>query len=469
MFLEKIREINNSLLFRLTLLYAVAFTFLSSIGFLVFYYRIYTVTMKNLDIELHDEIRKYASLLDKSGLEGIRAAIADEGKFEEVEDGFYRVFESNGNIVVSTDMSLWETIPEATFPESKNHPESAYEIQTLKVQGGDRRARTITAALSPDYGMQIGESLEEVDEYMDIFLNLLFSLAVSLILASTIIGWLLARRAIVDMKEVTNTAEEISKGVFHRRVQVNGRLMEIQRLGTTFNYMLDRIHTLLCAMKEINDNIAHDLKSPLARIRGIAEMVLLKDKSIDAYKEMAGGTIEECDALIDMINTMLEITEAESGIKGSKHQYFELVELIQEACELFRPIAQSKKIELRTRLPQTLKMNSDRKKLQRIVSNLLENAIKYSPENKMVDVSASARNGEILIDIEDYGIGISGNDLAHIFKRFYRCDRSRSKGGVGLGLSLVKAYTESINGNVYVKSTLNQGTCFTLRFHTSSE
>ena len=226
--------------------------------------------------------------------------------------------------------------------------------------------------------------------------------------------------------------------------------------------MLDRIQSLLKSMKEINDNIAHDLRSPLARIRGIAEMSLLREKDIDEYKDMAASTIEECDTLIDMINTMLDITEAEAGVNGDKAEEFELVELIHEACELFRPVAEAKKINLKTELPETLAVKSNRRKVQRIVTNLLENAIKYTPADGAVKVSAAAQNGEIRIEFEDTGMGISENDLPHIFERFYRCDRSRSQGGTGLGLSLVKAYTESLNGSIHVESVLNQGSRFAL-------
>jgi signal transduction histidine kinase len=464
MFLKKFHNLKSSLLFRLAFLYALAFMVLSSIGFLVFYYRIYTVTMESLDMELHAEAGKYADLLKKSGLKGIQAAIADEGKFDDPQDGFYRLFESNGNIVMSTDMSAWKSIPKPNFPENPGHTGSNYEIQTLGAQGRDEKARSITVALSPDYGMQIGESLEEADDYLGIFLKLFSALIMSLMVVSTLFGWLLAKRATRDMQEVTNTAEEIFNGVYNRRVQVTGRSKEIQRLGTAFNRMLDRIQTLLKSMKEINDNIAHDLRSPLARIRGIAEMNLLKENSIEGYKEMAADTIEECDAVIEMINTMLDITEAEAGVNESKVKTIEMVELIKEACELFRPMAQSKNIELQTSLPDSLSFKSDSKKVQRIVTNLLENAIKYSAENKAVAVTASARNRGIEVDVKDSGIGIAEKDLPHIFERFYRCDRSRGQGGVGLGLSLVKAYTESINGTIDVKSILGQGSCFTLRF-----
>jgi signal transduction histidine kinase len=165
-----------------------------------------------------------------------------------------------------------------------------------------------------------------------------------------------------------------------------------------------------------------------------------------------------------MINTMLDITEAEAGVDGVETEEFELVALIREACELFRPITEEKKINLKTNLPESLTFKSDRKKIQRIVMNLLENAIKYTPADGTVAIYATARNGEIRIDFEDTGMGISEKDLPHIFERFYRCDRSRSQDGVGLGLSLAKAYTESLNGTIQVESTLNQGSRFALRF-----
>jgi signal transduction histidine kinase len=464
MFSGKLHNFKNSLIFRLTILYAVAFTVLSSIGFLIFYYRIYAVTMEGLDLELLAKTRKYADLMKEAGLESVLVEIADEAESEDPQEDFYRLFNFKGDMLFTTDMSFWGPIDKKDILLKMQSGGLSYTIQTQTFEERDDEARMITAIIGPDSVLQLGESLEEVDEYLDVFFRLFSILVISLIVVSTIIGWLLARRATIDMQEVTETAEQISRGAYDRRVKVKGRYREIERLSATFNRMLDRIQRLLNSMKEINDNIAHDLRSPLARIRGIAEMSLLKEKSIDAYREMAASTIEECDTLIGMINTMLDITEAEAGVNGVEAEEFELTALIQEACELFRPIAEEKKINLKTDLPESLTMISDRKKMQRIITNLLENAIKYTPKGGRVAVSAAARNGEVRIEFEDTGTGISENDLPHIFERFYRCDRSRSQGGVGLGLSLVKAYTESINGTVHVESTLNQGSRFELRF-----
>jgi signal transduction histidine kinase len=464
MFLRKLHNFKNSLLFRLTILYAVAFTVLSTIGFLIFYYRIYTVTMERLDLELLEKTEKYVALTKEAGLEGVLPEIEDEAESEDPEEDFYCLFNFKGDILFTTDMSFWGPIAKKDILLKMQNEGLSYVIQNQAFEERDDKARMITAIIGPDSVLQVGESLEEIDEYLDIFLELVSILVISLIIVSAIIGWLLARRATIDMQEVTETAEEISSGSYDRRVQVKGRYREIERLSATFNHMLDRIQSLLNSMKEINDNIAHDLRSPLARIRGIAEMNLLKEKTIDDYKDMAASTIEECDTLIGMINTMLDITEAEAGVNGVKTEEFELVTLIRDACELFRPITDEKKINLKTDLPESLTFKTDRKKMQRIVMNLLENAIKYTPADGTIAIFAAAQNGEIRIEFEDTGMGISESDLPHIFERFYRCDRSRSEGGVGLGLSLVKAYAESINGTIRVESTLNQGSIFALRF-----
>ena len=464
MFLKKIHDLKHSLLFRLTILYAVAFTALSTIGFLIFYYRIYAVTMERMDRELLAETRKYAALMKEAGTEGVRSTIAEDADSENPKEDFSRVLTIHGDVLITTDMSSWGNVPSQDILRKMQKEDLPYVVQTLTIEGREDKARMITAIIGPDAVLQMGESLEEVEDYLAIFLKLFSLLVFSLIIVSTIIGWLLARRATMDMEEVTQTAEEISNGAYDRRVQIKGRLKEIERLGGAFNRMLDRIQSLLRSMKETNDNLAHDLRSPLARIRGIAEMNLLRENSLAEYRDMAASTIEECDTLIGMINTMLDIAEAEAGVNGVPPEEFDLVVLIREACELFRPIAEDKKIILNTNLPESLTIVSDRKKMQRIVTNLLENALKYTPEDGSVAVSAAVRDGEIRIDFEDTGMGITESDLPHIFKRFYRCDRSRSQGGVGLGLSLVKAYTESLNGTIRVDSTLNLGSRFALRF-----
>lgn len=464
MSLKIIKSLGGSLLFRLTLLYTLAFTLLAILSFAVFYYRIYSVTMERTDEELLGEINYYSQFLAESGLAGLQKRLIQETDAEDPEEEFYRLINFNGEVLTTSDMSAWSSVDWADVIVELKATEINHIFQTVTLAEDDGTARVISAVIGQDTILQIGESLEEADEYLGIFLNLFSILTGVLIIASAFIGWYLAKRALTDMADVTRTAEDISRGEYDRRVEVKGQFKEIDRLGMTFNHMLDRIQILLRSMKEINDNIAHDLRSPLARIRGIAEMTLTDDKSMSDYKEMAINTIEECDSLIEMINTMLDITEAEAGVNGAKVTEFDLVVLITDACELFRPVADEKKLDLAVNLPESILFWGDIKKMQRIVTNILENAIKYTPEQGTVTVSAMAQNGKVQIVVKDSGIGISEKDLPHIFERFYRCDRSRTQGGVGLGLSLAKAFVKSMNGKIEVSSTMSMGSIFTVSF-----
>jgi len=462
MFLNKFHEVKGTLLFRLTVYYAAIFSLSSLFILFVFYFKIHTVTMQNMDDELIDEVEKYAGIMRENGIEGVKEEIDDASNAEDPNEEFFRVMTFKGDIVASTNTSTWGALDNDENLVQLQSGESLHIIQTLTIPGRKFKARMITAILSPDTILQIGDTFEDAENYLQIFRNWFLVLLIPVTALAAIAGWFMSRRALFDVENVTQTAYEISKGAFDRRVKVKDRFDEIKKLGETFNIMLDQIETLLRSMREVNDNIAHDLRSPLTRIRGIAEMTLMRESSVDNYKEMAASTIEECDRLIEMINTMLDISEVQAGINRAEIIDVDVANLVRDACELFRPIANDKKIKLSHDIPEAIIFHGDRKKLQRIVSNLLDNAIKYTPEGGSVSISATAEERKINIAFEDTGRGISERDMPHIFERFYKCDKSRSRGGVGLGLSLVKVFTEAMNGTVNVTSTVNKGSRFTV-------
>jgi signal transduction histidine kinase len=463
MSLKRVVDLKSSLLFRLTVMYSATFMLLSIIGFTIFYYRIYSVTINRIDQELYEDSRHYAELLAQSGFAAVRDEILRDEKSEDPEKEFYRVFNTDGEVLVSTDMSTWGKVDRYQAVSKLRDAATGYFAQTITPSGKDR-ARVVATRIGPTLLLQIGETLEDTEAYLDIFRQLLMILIVSFVIISAATGWNLARRSLAGMREVTRAAEDITNGDYDRRVEVAGQFREVERLGATFNTMLDRIQNLLQSMQQINDNIAHDLRSPLARIRGIAEMTIVKNKGIQNFKDMAVSTIEECDTLIDMINTMLDITEIEAGVDAAKMELFDLDILVSEACELFRPLAAAKSIDLQSTVKGPLPLKGDRKRMQRVVTNLLENAIKYTSLHGSVKITAVNESGQIRLDVKDTGTGIAEKELPLIFQRFYRCDQSRSQGGVGLGLSLVKAYTESMNGEIYVESVPKQGSLFSLRF-----
>lgn len=464
MFLKKIRKLKNTLFFRLTVFYSVVLIFLSGISFAVIYYRLYSVTMERMKLELLEEVEEFVDIMVEEGLEAVKNEVDSEAESEDPKEEFYRLIDLQGSTLVSTDMSSWGPVSKKEATQKLKNGPQEHLFQTIDVPGEGFQALMVSVNIGSNTIIQIGETFEETDEYLEIFRELFSVLTIVLIVLSATIGWFLAKHALMDMKEVSQTAEDIARGSYGRRVRIKGQLDEIKNLGLTFNNMLDCIQNLLKSMKEINDNIAHDLRSPLARIRGIAEMTLREEKPIDDYRNMAVNTIEECDVLIDMINTMLEITEAQAGVNNQKDEEFDVIHLISDACNLYRPMADEKNVTIRTDLPGRLRFRTDKKKMQRIVTNLLENSIKYTPEYGTVTIAASLETGLLQLNVQDTGIGIPEAELPHIFERFYRCDKSRSQEGVGLGLSLVKAYVESMKGLISVSSEVNQGSIFTLKF-----
>jgi signal transduction histidine kinase len=273
----------------------------------------------------------------------------------------------------------------------------------------------------------------------------------------------MARRAVSGIEAVTQTAQKISGGSLEERVPVKPRGDEIDQLATTFNRMVDRMQTLLTEIKEMSDNIAHDLKSPVTRIRGTAEVTLTTGTSVEDYENMAASTIEDCDRLLDMINTMLLISRTEAGVEKPANEKVEVSTLIRQACELFSPIAEDKNVSLNYRAAEQTPVSGDARLLQRMLSNILDNAVKYTPPGGKVEVSLTgAKNHNVTISVRDTGVGISEADLPRIFERFYRCDQSRSLPGTGLGLSLARAIARAHGGDITVTSAVDQGSNFTI-------
>jgi signal transduction histidine kinase len=312
--------------------------------------------------------------------------------------------------------------------------------------------------------MQTGQSFVDYEKLLSFLKRLALAVVFPLCVLSTLVGWILSRKALKGIEEVTVIADRIARGDYHLRVRLEKSSLEVQKLADTFNGMLDRIQALIKGLREVTDNIAHDLRSPLARIRGKAELTIVGNGSPADYRDMAASTVEECDNLIDMINTMLDITEVEAGIGRFERETVSVNALVLEACELFEPIAKEKDIALTAVLPEnTLTIHGDRHKLQRVITNLIENGIKYNRPGGSVTVHAAVEDGWVQIKVEDTGCGIPAADIPRIFDRFYRCDSSRSEPGLGLGLSLAKAIARAAGGDIAVSSVVNAGSRFTVR------
>jgi signal transduction histidine kinase len=462
MFSRKRLRVTGKLAFRLTLWYAVIFT-ISCFGALtVFYLATASVIRYRTDLELTKDAKEFSSIYAAGGMGDLRAAMLTEMESEGADNMFLRLLDGQGKEVTLPIGSSWK---EAASGKASIHRLNEGEdrfFETILIPDRPYPFRVLTASISPDMIIQMGQSVEDDERLIQACREVLSVILGLVALLSAGGGYLFARRAIAGVEEVTKTADEISKGAFSRRVEIKGRGEEIDTLAETFNRMVEKTETLIRGMKEMTDNIAHDLKSPITRIRGIAEAVLTDNNPPKDFDRVSGSIVEECDRLLVMINTMLDISEAEAGVAKLALEEVDMAQMAHEACDLFQPVAENNQVRIVQRHTQNATIFGDKMKIQRAVSNLLDNALKYTPQGGTVTVSVEGVDDQVVLSVKDTGPGISDHDLPQIFDRFFRGDRSRSRPGTGLGLNLTLAIARAHGGDVKVTSVPGQGSTFTM-------
>ncbi|MGA6926646.1 MAG: ATP-binding protein [Desulfosarcina sp.] len=458
-------KLPRTLSFRLTLWYGLIFSLSSGVAFLFFYVLITTSLRERLDSRLSQKISEFEAIYNLQGLDEVRSAALIESQAAGERKVFFRLLYASGVAFSSSNMSDWQKIGinrEAVGQLFEGHP-IVYE--TLTISGRVDQVRIAYGIIGRGVVLQLGYSMENDTTFIAIFKKIFLVTMVTLILTAVLIGWFMARRALSGVESVTRTARRISESDLGRRVPVRARHEEIDRLATTFNQMLDRIEKLVAGIREMGDNIAHDLKSPVARIRGMAELSLSGSTACGEEATLAGSTIEECDRLLDTINTMLMISKTDAGVGDVVLQPVNMVEVVQGAVALFAPLAEDKGVRMSCQTPDCLMVNGDLKMLQRTMANLVDNAIKYTPAPGSVDIRAfrdmKGPGERIQVSLTDSGVGIAAQDLPKIFDRFFRCDQSRAAGGSGLGLSLAKSIAHAHGGEINVESYLGKGSVFT--------
>ena len=463
MLLKKINSIRHTLAFRLTLWYAGLFMLTSCVAFLFFYMLITSVIRGRTDQDLLGEARTLSSILKVQGIKAVRRQIIFEAQAAGEKKIFFRLLSLDGQEFSSSNMSYWRNIGVAKAAINQLINENQPVFNTVSLPDRKHNIRILYAPIGRNIILQLGQSMENYTRFIEAFRKIFVTTMASLFVFAAITGWFMARRALACVEAVTRTARQISESSLKERVPVKKYQDEIDQLAITFNQMLDRIQTLVTGIREMSDNIAHDLKSPITRIRGISEVSLTTGASENEYENMAASTVEECDRLLDMINTMLVISKTEARLGQFENKELDIARQVQDACELFLPMADNAGLTLVCDAPARLLICGDIRMIQRMISNLIDNGVKYTAEGGHIMVAAHPGGQQsIQISIKDTGIGISADDMPHIFERFYRCDPSRSRTGTGLGLSFARAIARAHGGDITVSSEPDKGSLFTV-------
>jgi signal transduction histidine kinase len=353
MFLKKINSIRHTLAFRLTLWYAGIFMLTSCVAFLFFYFLITSVIRDRTDQDLLGEARTLSSILKVQGMKAVKRQIIFEAQAAGEKKIFFRLLSFAGETFSSSNMSYWRDIGVRKAAVEQLINENRPVFNTVNLPERKHNIRVLYTIIGRNIILQLGQSMENYTRFIEIFRKIFVTTMASLFVVAAIIGWFMAVEA------VTRTARQISEGSLKQRVPVKKYQDEIDQLAITFNQMLDRIQALVTGIREMSDNIAHDLKSPITRIRGISEVNLTTGASDKDYETMAASTIEECDRLLDMINTMLVISKTEAGVNKLDTQEMDIGAVVRDACELFRSPAEDKDLRLVCDVPGNFSISGD--------------------------------------------------------------------------------------------------------------
>jgi len=454
----------NTLSFRLTLLYAIAFSFflLAAFGFA---FLLVKSSMNNeINDDLSEDIIAYRNSFRSGGIEQVINEINQDIKAGDALEEFVNLFDAQGQPIFSSGQGGWEELDINNEIISKIAGEMSLDAIYFETQGipaQEIETRIAYSMIGPDVIIQIGESLQQISEILELLIYLFLITYLVVIPPAFVIGWFFVRRAVSGIEKVSYAATEIRNGNLDCHVDVSGQSSEIQNLVDTFNSMTLRIKELITEMREMIDNIAHDLRTPLGRIRMISEMTISTVEN-DACKTAAANTLEQCDKLLQYINGTLDVSEVEAGISSLQEEDVDISAVTCDACELFETIAEVKNIKFTTNIIPGCIVQGNKQNLQRMIANILDNAIKYTPVNGKVSVNLDKNYNNIQISITDTGIGIPVSDQQRVFERFFRCDQSRQEEGCGLGLSFSKAVARYHNGDIALTSTLGAGSIFVI-------
>jgi signal transduction histidine kinase len=273
----------------------------------------------------------------------------------------------------------------------------------------------------------------------------------------------LTSSALQPLRRLADTVRSILRtGRTDVRVPTQNTGDALDELSSLVNAMLERIDAVLAGMRGALDNVGHDLRTPMTRLRGIAETALTSGDPA-AVREALADCLEESDRVIEMLNTLMDISEAETGTMALRREPTDLNDLIRQSVELYEDLAEERGIDIRTNVPAELAIDVDRNRMRQVLANLLDNAVKYTSAGGVVQIAARRDTSDAVLTVSDTGVGIPPEELPRIWDRLYRGDKSRSTRGLGLGLSLVKAIVAAHGGRVDVQSRPGAGSTFELR------
>ncbi len=441
---------------RLSLWYAAVFV----IGIVALAGLTYTLLASSLAQRDHDIIyatlREYATRYELGGVPALQRAVELEERTGDQERLFVRLLGRGAEVVLTRSPQTWGGLAQEDLGGAQSGSADAHDGRAV--------LEVASAPLFDGTILQVGKTNEIRLALLRKFQWIVGLVSIVALIVGVTGGLILTRSTLQPIYDLIDVVQRIIRtGRTDTRVpDRSARGDAVDELSALFNTMLDRINRLIGAMGESLDNVSHDLRTPLARLRSRAESAL-QGGTPDEQKEALESCLEESERILAMLNTLMDISEAETGVVQLQREPVGLRALLADVVELYEDVADVKRVHVTLEPGEEVVVSGARDRLRQVFANLLDNAIKYTPEEGSVTLHASADDRTAVVTVADTGVGIGAEHLPRIWERLYRADASRSTRGLGLGLSLVKAYVHAHGGTVEADSEPGRGSVFTVR------
>ena len=434
--------------FKLTLVYLAVFALAGLFMLGYFAWNTNRLITEQIEETVDAEI---TGLTEQYRLSGIRRLVlVIQGRAQRPGSNLYLVTTFTGEALAGNVASLTPGVLDRT-----GWVETAYR-RLDEGEGAEHRALARVEQLPGGFRLLVGRDLDEREHLLDIVFSALRWLIGLLVVLGLAGGLFVTRRVLRRVDAMTGTTQTIMAGDLGGRLPIAGTGDEIDRLAGNLNAMLDRIEVLMRGLKEVSDNIAHDLKTPLTRLRNRAEEALRSAKGEADYREALEATIDESDGLIRTFDALLMIARAESGQGREDMSDVDAAEIVRGVADLYEPVADDRGLGIAIDAPAPVKVRGNRELISQALANLVDNAIKYAEPGPPsangapgpIEITARGEGDRILLAVADHGPGIPPADRGRVVDRFVRLEHSRSQPGSGLGLSLASAVAHLHGGEL---------------------
>ncbi len=457
------RAFFKTISFRVVAFFCVTFTIGVSLAFLITYFEI-SYSLENSSKEvISAKLREATVVLSDHGIEGLKVFFSVEKNRITNAPFMIRVLGPGGDtLYIKPSVQEEQFDFENAF--KKVIPGSLLGWHSLSAINDEDKFDMLTEKVGSGYYLQIGKSSEDREAILGKILLMFGFSGLLLIVLSGGFGLWYARKILRPVRELVDTISEMEKGDLSQRVKLGEARDELYDLGSTFNRMVSRVESLVKVMRESLDNVAHDIRTPLTRIKAVSEDAILSGSPV-LLREALEDCAETASNTSEVVDQLMSISEADAGTLKLRKERCDITVLLSEVIEIYEFVVMEKSISVSLDVQERpLEWVLDRKRTKQAVANLLDNAVKFSDENSKIEIAANIEDEHLVISVRDEGHGIPEEDLLRIWDRLFRGDKSRSTKGAGLGLSIVRAVTLAHKGSAFARPNPVKGTTFFIRF-----